>query len=227
MMRNWCWLLISVAAWAGKAWAAPPERVQIAYEILRNGTTIAEGVYLLEHDGRTYQITEISKGRGILALRGTTRRTSRGIVSADGLKPVQFTDERSGRNAARATFDWQMKTITMQYEGEPRTEPLPRQAHDRLAFVFDFAFAPAHRREFAFDLLDGRGQSRHVYTLDGGERIKTPVGDFDALRFMRGHEEERTDIWLATELSRLPLRILVVEKNGTRYDQVTTKITAK
>ena len=223
-MRNWSWLLISAAAWAGAAWPAPPERVEIAYDITRNGTLIAEAFYVLEHDRRTYRITETSKGRGVLALLGTTRRTSRGTVSAVGLRPLEFTDERSGRNTARATFDWRMNTITLQYKGEPRTEPLAAQAHDRLAFVFDFAFAPPRREEVAFDLLDGRGLSRHVYTSGGRERIKTTVGDFEALKFIRAKDEARTEIWLASELSYLPLRILVVEKNGTRYDQVTTKI---
>jgi hypothetical protein len=224
MMRSLFWLLTSAIAWAGAAWPAPPGRVELAYEIVRNGSTIAEASHLLEHDGRTYRITETSKGRGILALRGTTRRTSRGMVSAEGLKPVEFTDERSGRHTARASFDWEMKTVTLQYRGEPRTEPLPAQAHDRLAFMFDFAFAPARRREVAFDLLDGRGLSRHVYTSGGLERIKTPIGEFEALRFVRGNADERTEIWFASELSFLPLRVLVVEKDGTRYEQVTTKI---
>jgi hypothetical protein len=86
-MRNWSWLLISSLAWAGAAWCAPPERVELTYEIARNGTTIAEAFYFLEHDGRSYRITETSKGRGVLALRGTTRRTSRGLISAQGLRP--------------------------------------------------------------------------------------------------------------------------------------------
>lgn len=229
-MSNWSWLLISALAWvsttwAGAAWCAPPERVELASEINRNGSSIAEVFYLLEHDGRSYRITETSKGRGILALRGTTRRTSRGMISPQGLKPLEFIDERTGRSTARANFDWEMKTITLQYKGEPRTEPLPAQAHDRLAWLFDFAFAPPRRAEAAFDLFDGRGQSRHVYGFGGRERIKTPLGELEALRFVRASGDERTEIWLASELDYLPLRIRVVEKDGTRYEQMTTKIT--
>jgi hypothetical protein len=227
MMRNWSWLPISLLAVAGSACAAPPARVEIAYEIARNGKTIADAQHLVEHNGRIYQITETLKGRGVLALRGSTRRTSRGIVSAEGLKPLEFTDERTGRNTARAKFDWQARTVVMQYKGEPRAEPLPAQAHDRLAFVFDFAFAPLPTGEVAFDLLDGRGLSRHVYKVDGHERIKTPAGEFATLKLLRGTEDERAEIWLATDLSLLPLRIFIVEKDGTRYDQVATKISAQ
>lgn len=226
-MSNWSWLLASALAWgstllAGAAWSVPPQRVELASEIARNGITLAETLYVLEHDGRTYRITETGKGRGLLALRGTTRRTSSGIVSAQGLRPVEFIDERTGRNTARATFNWETKTVTQQYKGEPRTEPLPPRAHDRLAWLFDFAFAPP-RKEAVFDLFNGRGQSHHVYVSAGSERIKTPLGEFDALRFVRGSGDDRTEIWLGSE-SLLPLRIVVVEQDGTRYEQVTTKI---
>lgn len=227
-MRSWFWLLTCSALLppAG-ALANPPARVEIAYEIARNGMTLAEVRHLLEHDGRIYQITETWKGRGLLALRGNATRTSRGIVSAKGLKPLEFTDERTGRDTARAKFDWQTNTLTMQYKGDPRTEPLPAHAHDRLAFLFDFAFAPPLGRQVAFDLLDGRGQSHHVYTVAGRERLETPLGKFDALKLTRTNDGDRTDIWLAADRSYIPLRVLVTESDGTRYDQMATKISAQ
>jgi hypothetical protein len=146
------------------------------------------------------------------------------MITPEGLKPVEFTDERTGRNTARARFDWKSKTVTLQYKGEPRTEPLPPNAHDRLAFLLDLAFAP-QRREVVFDLFDGRGQSHHVYTNGGSERVKVPIGEFDAVRFFRGSGDERSEVWLAKELGYLPVRVLVTEKDGTRYEQVATKIT--
>jgi hypothetical protein len=227
-MSNWSSLRIEVLGWvlagfAAAAWGAPPRQVELIYETSRNGVTLAEVTYVLEHDGSNYQITETTRGRGILALRGTTRRMSRGMVTPEGLKPVEFTDERTGRNTARASFDWKAKTVTLQYKGDPRTEPLPPNAHDRLAFLLDLAFAP-QRREVAFDLFDGRGQSHHVYTNAGNDRVKVPIGEFDALRFSRGSGDERSEVWLARELGYLPVRVLVTE-NGTRYEQVTTKIT--
>lgn len=228
-MSSWCSLRIEalavvLACFAAAAWAAPPRQVELSYETSRNGITLAQVTYALEHDARSYQITETTKGRGILALRGTARRTSRGIVTPEGLKPVEFTDERTGRNTARASFDWNAKTVTLQYKGEPRTEPLPPNAHDRLAFLLDLAFAP-QRHEVVYDLFDGRGQSHHVYTNGGHERLKLPIGEFDALRFFRGSGDERSEVWLARELGYLPVRVLVTEKDGTRYEQVATKIT--
>lgn len=228
-MSSWSSLLTSAVAWvlalfAAAAWGLPPRQVQLTYEFSRNGMALADVTYALEHDGRNYRIIETTKGRGILALSGTTRRTSRGMVTQEGLKPVEFTDERTGRSTAHANFDWDKKTITMQYKGEPRTEPLPPNANDRLAFVLDFSFAP-NRKEVAFDLFDGRGQSRHVYTNGGADRVKVPLGEFDAVRFFRGNAgDDRSEVWLAKDLGYLPVRILVTEKDGTRYEQVATKI---
>jgi hypothetical protein len=216
-------LVLLCTAFAGAASPAPPQRTELTYETARNGTVLAEVLYQLEHDGRTYRITETSKGRGLLALRGTTRRTSRGLVSPQGLKPVEFIDERTGRNTARVNCDWDQKTVTQQYKGEPRVEPLPPHAHDRLAWLFDLAFVPG-RQEAVFNLFDGRGRSHHVYTFGGTERVQTPLGELEALRFMRGSGDERTEVWLASKLDFLPVRILVLEKDGTRYEQLATKI---
>ena len=219
-MRNWLWVLISALLSPGVAWSAPPGRIELTYEVRRNGFVIGEVHWRLEHDGRTYRIAETGKGRGILALRGTTRRSSEGTVTPEGLRPLRFIDERSGRAAARAEFDWQAKTVTTQYKGAPRIEPLPPRAHDRLTFLFDFAFAPPDRSKAAFELFDGRGQSTHVYTADGSEPVTTPAGAFQALRFVRAKDNDRTQLWLARELGGLPVRILVSEEDGTRYEQV-------
>ena len=43
--------------------AATPVRVEIAYDVLRNGTAVGEIVTRLEHDGRSYRISETWKGK--------------------------------------------------------------------------------------------------------------------------------------------------------------------
>lgn len=220
-MRNWSWLLISAAA---AAQAAPPASVHMSYDILRNGTSVAEVAHHVAHDGRAYELVETWRGKGFFALRGSARRASRGLIGHDGLKPLEFVDERAGRIRARAIFDWEASTVTMEHRGEPRTEPLPADAHDRLAFLFDFAFAPPPNGEVAFDLLDGRGQSRHVYSIGARERLRVPAGTFETIQLIRRTEDEVAQIWLATDRSYLPVRILVTDKDGTRYDQVLTTI---
>ena len=222
-MRNWFWLLISAAA---AVHAAPPERVELSFDVRHNGSSVAQVAHRLQHNGRVYELTETWSGTGLYALLGSARRTSRGTIAQDGLHPLEYRDERTGRRTARARFDWQAQTVTLQYKGDPRVVPLPPDASDRLAFLFDFAFSPPPAGEISFHLMDGRGKSRHVYTVDGRERLKTPAGEFDALKLVRHTDDEVAELWLATERSYLPLRVRVTDKDGTRYDQVVTQISA-
>ena len=221
-MRSLFWLLISF----GTAAAAPPAQVDLSFDVLHNGSSVAQVTHRLKHDGRAYELTESWSGLGLYALLGSARRSSRGTVGDEGLLPLEYRDERTGRRTAQARFDWQAKTVTMQYKGEPRVVPLPPDASDRLAFLFDFAFSAPPVGEVSFHLLDGRGRSRHVYEVQGTERRATPAGEFEALRLVRRTDDEVAEIWLATRRSYLPVRVRVTAKGGRRYDQVRVKMSA-
>ena len=226
MSPSWFIPLISAAAaLAPAAQAAPPASVQITYDISRNGTSIAEVVHRLEQSNRSYAVTETWKGRGIFALRGSATRTSRGVVTPQGLRPLEYTDQRSGRDTARATFDWTGKTLTLQYRDGPRTSELPPRPHDRLAFLFEFAFMPPKKSvEVVFDIADGRGLSHQVYRVGARERLRVPAGEFNALKMTRTKEDERADLWFAVDRDFLPVRILITGKDGVQIDQAATSI---
>jgi hypothetical protein len=223
-MRNWSFLLLSAAL---PALAAPPAQVEVEYELRRNGSAIAEVRERLEHGNGSYRLVETWKGKGLYRLLGKAKRTSRGQVAADGLRPLEFTDERTGRDTARAWLDWEAKTVTMQYKGERDILPLPPYAQDRLSFLLALSFAPKGKQPIVFNIADGKGGvSHHEYQVGGTERVRTPAGEFDAIKVWRQKEDERSEIWLATQLGGLPVRVLVTERNGTTYDQVATRIHA-
>ena len=109
MMRNWSFLLLSVAMAAARAEPPPPApraglppRLEVAYELQRNGSAIADVVERLEYANGSYQLTETWKGRGLYALLGSARRVSQGAIIDGVLRPREFFDERSGRDTARA-----------------------------------------------------------------------------------------------------------------------------
>ena len=213
-MRNWL-LPIALSA-VLSAHAAPPRRVEIAYEVVRDGAVVAEVTGRLEHDGRQYRLEESWKGKGVYALRGEAKRSSRGAVAEDGLHPAEFEDRRPGRDSRRVTFD---------PAGASRTP----QQQDRLSFIWNFAFVPP-RAEAAVSIADGKGVATHVYVPAGRERIRVPAGEFDALKLVRKKErsEDRSaEIWLATDRSYLPVRMRITEKDGTRLDQMAVRIAAQ
>ena len=210
-MRN---LYLTIAlSFASVAVAAPPQRVEIGYEIARNGSVLAEVNQRLEHDGSSYRLSETWKGKGIYSLRGEAVRSSKGTVAADGLRPQKFEDKRPGRDTQQAEFDPAAKTAT-----------LLRQ--DQLSFIWSFAFAPP-RDVVTASVSDGKRVTSYTYQAAGRERVKTPAGDFDALKLVKRRDnpqDKATEIWLAVDRQYIPVRILITEKDGTRLDQVAVKI---
>jgi uncharacterized protein DUF3108 len=223
MMRNWLWALISVASVAA---ADPPPRIEITYTLTRNGSTMAEVTERLEYSAGNYQLTETWKGKGFYALLGSARRQSVGTIEKGVLRPREFFDERSGRDTARAWFDWKAQTLTMQYKGNKGSEPLPANAQDRLSFLFALSLLPGSNADsVSYSIADGKGLSRHTYKLVGRERIRTPIGEFDTVKAARqGDDKETAEVWLAPQYSYIPLRLVVIDKDGTRLEQLPTRI---
>ncbi len=222
---------LSAALISSAPLAAPANRVEIAYDLSRNGMPIAELVERLEHDGKTYKLNAQLKGKGVFALRGDAMRTSRGSIAADGLHPVEFEDKRTGRDTSRAKIDWAGKTLTLQAkEGVSETKPLPPDIQDRLSFAYNFAFRVPGANPVGVSVTDGKGISTYSYKAAGREKVNTPAGELDALKIERQKKEpddRSTEIWLSARHGYVPVRILVVEKDGTRIDQVATRITAQ
>ena len=63
-MRDKLFFLIGLS-FALPATAAPAQRVEIAYDLSRNGMPIGELVERLEHDGKTYRLAANMKGKGV------------------------------------------------------------------------------------------------------------------------------------------------------------------
>lgn len=229
-MRSWLSPIAAIsaaAALAAGAQAAPPARVEIAYEVLHNGSAIADIVSRLNHDAKGYEVSETWRGRGVFYLLGEARRTSRGEVTAQGLRPLEYTDKRPGRDMMRALFDWQSGTLTLQAKGETSSRPIPEHAHDRLSSFFDAAFNRPGRQPIVQNVTDGRGISNYVYMNAGRERVSTPAGEFDTLKLVKqkdGPDDREGEIWLAERLSGLPVRVRITDKDGTSVEQVATRI---
>jgi hypothetical protein len=218
--------IAALALWTAVAQAVPPERITLTYELKRN-SLVVDVSETLEHDGRTYVITSEGKGRGILALFGLLKRTSRGRITAQGLRPDEFRDERPGGWTVSAKFDWDARSVTQEKNGKSETLKMPATAQDPLSLAYSFAFVPPKGKEYDVTRADGRGLTPFRFTVLGNEKLATPAGEMQTLHIAKvldGPEDKSTDIWFAAERDFLPVRVLVVEKDGTRSDQMVTRI---
>lgn len=226
-MRSLWFLLTSLAAAPAAAGPAPLQgNFEIHFDVSCEGRDLAEVVERLEISGSNYQMTETSKGKGLYALLGTAKRTSRGSIVNGTLQPAEFADERSGRDTARAWFDWKAQTITMQYSGRKGSEPMPPNSQDRLSFLLAVTLMPGRVKYMKLSIFDGKGQSRHEYDVGGRERVQTPAGDFDAVRITRRTEpgaRDRADLWVASDFG-LPVKLVHIERDGKRCEHVAKRI---
>jgi|SRR6185503_18042135 len=226
-MRSSWFLLISLLALPVAAGAPLQGNFEIQFDVTCEGTAVGEVVERVEITGTTYQMTETSKGRGLYALLGSAKRTSRGNITKDGmLQPLEFADERTGRDTARAWFDHKAKTITMQYSGKKGSEDMPPNSQDRLSFLLQVTMMPGRAKYMKLSIFDGKGQSRHEYDVGARERVKTPAGDFDAVKITRRTEPGHKDsahLWVAADFG-LPVKLVHTERDGRSCEHVAKRI---
>lgn len=214
--------------------AAPPQKVTVQYEASRNGSVMVEVTERLEHDGKTYSLISEAKGKGIYAMvrSGAVRRSSKGTVTPAGLRPEEFHDKRGDRPEKTARFDWAKGLVQQGEEGKTEIKPMaaPERVIDRLSLFWTFAFRPPIGKEIFFAVSDGGGFDDFRFAPAGIEMLKTPAGNIEALKLVKlpdPGDERGTEIWLATKQNYLPVRILVIEKDGTRIDQLVTSISTQ
>lgn len=226
-MRFLAGLLLITACAAAQA-AEAPKRVTLSYQLLRNGLAVADVTEALEHDGKRYTIVSETVASGIAALfnKGTIERGSKGSVEPGGLRPEIYRDERTGRASMQARFDWGRRLLTLQQGERTETVPLPDPTHDRLSFVYSFAFHLPEGGDIRFAMTDGRQLTRYRYLILGKEHLATPMGNLETLKISREKEENgrSSEAWLSAEHHWLPVRIRFTEKDGAVWNQVVTAI---
>ncbi len=224
---------VAACIFAGACAAQPPHRVRLTYDLSYNGIVAAELTEVLEHDGKRFSLTSEGRGKGMGALlyRGVAKRSCRGEITGTGLRPLEYRDQRGDKPAAVAKFDWVKKTLTQERDGKSETAAMVPALHDRLSFLYNFAFQASPQlqpgREIKVTLTDGKGLTRFQYKVAGTEMLKTPAGELETVRLVKQREnkdDKGTEIWFATRRDYLPVRILVIETDGVRIDQVLTHI---
>lgn len=208
----------------------PPQTVQAQYEVTLNGTPV--GVmndHYEARDGR-YRIVSETHAVGVLALvqRRPARVISSGEVQAAGLRPLSFEATR-GNDSRRigAEFDWNTRVLTLNHDGRSETLPLPAGAQDRLSALYQFMFIGADRlRDISFAMTNGRKLDQYRYTLGSDSALDTPLGRMAVIHLVKRHApgETATEIWLARDRSLLPVKMRIIEDDGSRYEQSLLKL---
>jgi hypothetical protein len=225
----WLLLCCTMPAIAAPEIAATPSRLQVSYDVIKDGirgATMTE-IYTRMHDG--YHIESVSKAVGILALikPETIRVVSEGTVTTKGLRPITFTNKREldvERNVS-ANFDWEANRITLNDRNGKRTLPLPAGTQDRLSAMYQFMFLPLKNTALDFYMTNGSKVDIYNYLLTPNQSVTVPIGTFKALYVasLSKAGESRTEIWLATEHENFPYKMVITDPDGGKFTQVLTR----
>ncbi|HEV7394553.1 MAG TPA: DUF3108 domain-containing protein [Burkholderiales bacterium] len=211
-----------------------PRKGRITYNLVygRDQFPVGRTVQTWQMDGTTYQLASRSETTGIVDLIRSQHGTylSRGSLTRQGLRPDTFLMSRNrgrGTEQARAVFDWNGATVTLDGSAAPRNEKLPPDTQDILSLMYQIALDPPPMGRFQRSVTNGRGVD--IYELDSlpEETIETPLGALRALpvRQVRKPGEESLELWFATEYRYLPVRIRFFNRDGEpQGEQIVTEI---
>jgi len=213
----------------GGVFAEVPKRVEIVYRVSVGSMGVGEGHDLLEHDGKTYHLMSESKTTGFAALlyRLTVSRRTSGQVTANGLRPVDFSESRNGKLKRSVHFDWDKGTALLADEQNQQTVPLPHNTWDQTSFAYNFAFAGLDKAPLEVNLTDGRRIQTYQYTVVAKETLNTALGRLETIHVRKIQppgDKRGFDAWVALAHHNLPVRIRVVEKDGTAFDSIVAKL---
>jgi len=145
---------------------------------------------------------------------------SSGNVTGNGLQPQNFTSNvmiRGKDDASAARFDWSNNALQFGRGNEQKNAALPVGSQDLLSFMYQLSLAPPSRGRLQMPITNGtRFETYDIDVLDE-ETIDTPLGAVRALpiKQVRRPGRESIEVWLATEYRYLPVRIRVINRDGT------------
>lgn len=226
---------MGLAVLAAPAEAAPrgavPASIAVTYDVSRNGLQVAVVNERFESGGGRFRIVSESAPVGVAALIQPRPAvlSSAGRLTVEGLQPERFEGSRGANDPRRvnAAFDWAGTSLTLMYDGKNQRLELPAGTQDRLSIMYQFMFYSYDGpREIAFPMTNGRKLDRYRYAINPEVEIDTPLGRMKTLHLVKQREagDSETEIWLAPQYLNLPVKMVIVESDGVRYEQSMTHI---
>ena len=228
-------LAFAASAVIGSANAAPPQSVAADYNLFRDGLQIATIQETYAKTGAKYQIVSNTNAVGIAQLifkRAKIKVQSEGTITDSGLQPERFEYGliNDPENNVSARFDWRAHELHMTFDGSEKTIPLAPGTQDRISVMYQFMFlAPEKFKRLEFAFTNGKKIEPYRYELAGSETLDTPLGKLKTLHLVKHRErdENGVEVWLAADRHLVPVKVLILENDGSKFEQVITQLTIK
>ena len=234
---RWIRLCLGVAllGMVSAATAAAPASATVIYNLFRNGVQLGVIAEQFEARDGAYRATSEAHATGFFALvqREPIRYISNGTVTRDGLRPQRFEGHHRGKSMF-AEFDWPGAKLNLTHDGLNHAVALPPGAQDRLSIMYQLMYAvkaaeKTRTPHLDFAMTNGRKLEKYRYTAQSDVTIDTPFKRLNTIHLVkqRAADDTGTEIWIAPEYGNVPVKVLIVEEDGVRYEQVATSVEVK
>ncbi len=179
-----------------------------------------------QHDGHSYE-ARLSVG---ILLR-TRVQTSRGSIGSRGLMPSRFSDKSGSERAAHFERSPDGHSGQVIFSANTPAVALSAGAQDRLSALLQLAALlagePSRYRGITMQVVGARESDVWSFKIDGAEMLDLPYGRLASLKLTRSPRreyEQKVEVWLATGMGYLPVRVRITEPNGNFLDQQLSSI---
>lgn len=183
----------------------------------------AEHRWEFNEDG-SYTLTGVTETTGLAGLIKPLRHEviSRGHMAVGGLQPESFRTLKNGKETTEnADFDWSAAEVRLMRDGSVRS--IVPGTQDLLSLNYQLAFFARPENGGSVGVVTGKKYERYDLDSLGEEEIDTPAGHFHTLH-LRAMTDSVTEIWIALDRQRLPVKIRFTDKKGDSFEQVATEI---
>lgn len=200
---------------------APPwpraGRVRYVVTYGESGFIIGETVHEWRVDNGRYTIRSVATPRGLAALRGKTRsQSSEGEITAEGLRPHAFRDQREGRESEAAVFDWTQATVA--FSGGRGESRVASGTQDMVSVFYQLAWQ-APRENIDISVATASRVGRWKFEWVGEENVDIAGSSLSTLHLRTRADGDVTEVWLAPSRGGLPVKIRHVDRKGDTFEQ--------
>jgi len=205
-----------------------PASTRLKYDvagIVKGFKYSVSGDLLWLHDGGNYTARlEINH-----FLLGSKVQTSKGAITPRGLEPLRFGEKVRSEVAAH----FQRDKGKVSFSANTPDVPIMPLAQDQVSIFVQLAamfaadgqaFVPGSK--LVFQAVGARGSEDWEFRVQAPERLKIQGKEWTVYKLLREHRAEydtRAELWLASELEGMPIRIRLSQTSGDEIDMVWTR----
>lgn len=202
-----------------------PESFDIEYKLYQEKNILGKVEVDFKKTNNQYLIKAKTKTEGIMKILGDRELISKGKVSSNGFLPKVFqikNKKRSKKNIS-AIFDSKKKELKINYKGNTDTYVLKKNQLDLLTYLYQFNFESLNKKNYRFNIIDGKKSHTYFYKKVRQEIIATSKGELEADVYEGRIIEKKNSehlLWTLRNPYRIPIKIELKTKIGININQV-------